>query len=205
MAASRYRSRIVKAMPNAVSIDPGYAARGEGNALAFFERGYVVRHCFERYVKGKPRTRWPLPPSWRGDIVAEKPQQDGRTWKSTAKVPINLAWEGALIAGSYAGRFRAALYDYTPDQWKGSESKPSQHHRMWHEVLTEDERQVLGGQETEDAIEAACVELGKARGKITGDKAYAKACGSGYLMHNILDAVTLGCIHLGRMKKAGAR
>ena len=125
-------------------------------------------------------------------VVVEKPQPDSRTYSSVPTV-IELSWQGALVAGLYAGASGCPIQEYMPTEWKGSVAKPIAHSRLW-KILEPDERVLLGGDATLAQIERA-----KDRGALArwapGRTYYPET----WLMHNILDAVALGCFHLGRI------
>lgn len=174
-----------------LAIDPGSA--GEGNACAFFQswggRVALSSVWFERLATpfvGRPHVE---------TIVVERPAYQGlRSDQARVQDLLNLAWSGALLAGAYAGRDGAELVEYTPAQWKGSEQKPIQHYRLW-QVLEPAERAVLGGAATERRILAAR-EKGALKRWPAGGKWYGTWTG-----HNLLDAVALGCHHLGRLER----
>lgn len=171
-----------------LAVDPGFAKRGEGCALASFAKRELVDCWFERSCK--PFTRAIVSPRV---VVVEVPQFDGRPAGSL----IELTAEGLLLAGLYAGAsWPCVVRQRTPKQWKGSEHKPTQHARLW-EILTPDERELLGGDATHEKIL-------QARRKGALDR-WAKAGGAYYpgkwLVHNQLDAVALGCVELGRLAK----
>lgn len=191
-------------MTGVIAIDPGYASDGEGCACAYFgENGRVCGTWFMR-----PREAYtlfaPLPEmsvlghrlAHTGVVVVEQPQQDGRTYGIPPEVLAKLSWDGALLAGLYAGRACCEVRAYTPSQWKGSLAKAAHHSLMW-KVLTEDERVDLGGDATWRVIDAACERGALARWKPRKDYYYPKD----WATHNLLDAVALGLTHLGRMKK----
>lgn len=168
-----------------IAIDPGYA--GQGNAVAEFLHGFLYDTWFNH-----------LPcVGQRADVVViEKPQQDARSENVPPKILINLAWEGALLAGAFCGRDGARLVAYTPSEWKGSTPKPVHHKRLWR-VLSAAEQKVLGGAATEQAIDAACRKGASKRWGITGAKCYPAS----FDTHNLLDAAALGAFHLGRIGK----
>lgn len=190
---------------NLLAIDPGYA--GAGNACAAFEAGVLVETWFEKAVTFAPRapagparaTRWAAAAGYFHEIVIERPQQDGRSRGVPPDTLIRLAWAGALLAGAFAGRDGAPIVEYTPSEWKGSEPKPVQHARLW-TVLAEGERARLGGEATYRTIMAACEKGALKRWAIAGAACYPRS----FTLHNILDAVALGCVHLGRLRKAGS-
>ncbi len=188
---------------NQIVIDPGYA--GRGNACGAFEDGRLTCVWFE-IVTSTPRTVATLPAKsfseykfeagFADEIIVERPQQDARSARIPPAILMRLAWEGALLAGAFAGRDGARIIDYTPSEWKGSEPKPVNHKRLW-KVLDDDERAVLGGDETRVAIEAACEKGALKRWGIAGAACYPKA----FDTHNLLDVAAIGCFHLGRLEK----
>ena len=160
-----------------IAIDPGTSAKGKGCACALF-RGDTLTATY--YARPAAWAHLPVV----GMVVVEKPQIDKRTHASAPAV-LELAWQGALVAGALVGRDRATLMALTPAQWKGSTPKPVCHHRVW-VTLSQAERKTLGGDATARAIDAA-VERGALD---RWGKAGAAYC-VGY-DHNIMDAVCLG-------------
>ncbi len=176
---------------NALAIDPGYAKKSKGCACAVAFSGILTRVWFERArdFLGKP-----------GEVdldfvIAEQPQQDGRSWSVPPAVLIKLAWEGAKLAGLYAGAGFAELRDPTVADWKGSEAKPAMHRRLW-QVLSLAEMNVLGGAATGTRIRKAC-EAAALKRWAPGN--YYGAWDG----HNLLDAAALLMCELGRLKKVG--
>lgn len=191
---------------NIIAIDPGVA--GEGNACASFAGGALTGVWFERVAhkgKLKRRTRGspcgaPLGGIKIDDVIIERPEfQGARTTSARPKDLMDLSFEGAMLAGAYAGRDGAQVISYTPTEWKGSEPKPVQHLRMWEDALTEDEREILGGDDTYARIVKACERGSLKRWKISGAECYPRT----WTMHNVLDAVALGLVRLGRLEKTG--
>jgi hypothetical protein len=191
---------------NTLAIDPGYA--GKGNACAAFASGELAETWFERAVTFGPNKPPPRAVDARkraqharaaghfDEVVWEKPQQDARSRAVPPEILISLTAAGALLAGAFAGRDGARIIEYRPSEWKGSEPKPVMHRRMW-KILSAAERRILGGDATDQAIRAA-QEKGALRAwKIPGAACYPKA----FDTHNILDAVALGCVHLGRLAR----
>jgi len=177
---------------NVIAIDPGYSARGEGCACAHTIDG-VLRHAWSTRppcTVGHGLITGPLV------VIVEKPQQDSRSWGLPPSTLINLAWEGALLAGLYAGRFGGSVVAVTPSTWKGSVSKPVAHGRLW-EVLTPAEREVLGGDDTARRIEAAKRKGALDRWGKPGVRYYPRTWGG----HNLLDAAALALTHVGRLTK----
>lgn len=174
--------------PSFVAIDPGYAKRGGGCAVAWFEQGTLSSVYFER------PDNWVYFGATLSFVLVEQPQYEGgTTGRSTRISPetlMRLSWEGALLAGLYAGAAGCKVIAKTPRQWKGNERKPQQHAALW-AVLSEAERQVLGGARTGNVIEAACE-----RGALKKGYEYPTA----FVTHNLLDAAAMGCKHIGRLK-----
>jgi len=179
---------------DALAIDPGYGRKTGGNACAGVVGGTLIAAWFERpehflhiVEKGD-----------YGYVIAEQPQQDGRSWEVPPAVLISLAWQGALLAGLYAGAAGAQLLDPTVTEWKGSENKVPMHRRLWR-ILTPAERLVLGGMETERAIAAAVEKGALCRWSKSGAELYP----SKFTTHNLLDAAALLMVALGRLEKIG--
>ncbi len=181
-------------MTAVLSIDPGYAKRGNGNALALTLDGHLIDTWYERSCTDRAGSHTSVLEA----VVIEQPQQDGRSWAVPPAVLIKLAWEGMRLAGTYAGLYQARLYDPTVNEWKGSEAKSVQHARMW-AGLTAAERAVLGGDATWRQIEAAR-EKGALKRWAPHPTAYYPAK---FLTHNLLDAVCLNKWHLGVLPKVG--
>jgi len=95
----------------------------------------------------------------------------------------------------YVGR-GATLIEVTPSAWKGTEPKPQHHARLW-EVLTPEERAILGGMATARAIADAVRKGALSRWGKPGASYYPRS----FTTHNLLDAAALGCWHLGRLQK----
>jgi hypothetical protein len=172
-----------------ITIDPGYSAASGGCACAWFDAGRLGDAWFER------------PEQWRdcrriaSDIIVEQPQQDGRSWAIPPAVLMRLSWDGALLAGLYAGACGARVTAVTPSAWKGSIAKPVQHRRVW-SVLDAVERAVLGGDAVGLAIDAACRKGALDRWGKPGVRYYPAS----FQTHNLLDAVAMGVLRLGRVK-----
>lgn len=182
-----------------LAIDPGVA--GEGNACAWFECDELLETWFERVPKrvedaGTPRA---VGTQHCDCVVIERPQQDERSRSSRPKDLIDLAWEGALLAGAFAGRDGTPIVALTPTAWKGSESKPAMHARLWITVLNGHEREILGGEDTWRVIQKAREKGALDRWSRPGASYYPRT----WTMHNKLDAVCLGAVFIGRMRKVG--
>lgn len=180
-------------IPSLLAIDPGYAARGPGNACAAFEDGVLVAHWFVRAGRALKR------PPWLADVVVlELPQtrRRGTGAQATAETLIKLTAEGCLLAGIYAGASGGRVELLTPSRWKGSVPKPIQHKQLWAR-LSVAERALLGGIDTYPQILTA-VDRGAASRWTPGKSWYPRD----WMMHNTLDAVCLGATYLGRI---GAR
>lgn len=178
---------------NALAIDPGYGRKTGGNACALARSGVLVRAWFERPSDARKGYARDL-----DHVIAEQPQQDGRSWDVPPGVLIRLAWDGALLAGLYAGANGAKLHDPTVSEWKGSENKVPMHRRLW-AVLSPAEREVLGGDKTTRAIIAAVEKGALCRWSKSGAELYP----SGFKTHNLLDAAALLMVALGRLEKVG--
>ena len=179
----------------ALAIDPGYAADSGGCACAYGERGELCYVMFQRPAEFARNE------AGRGEIehvIVEQPQQDGRSWNVPPAVLIRLAWDGAALAGLYAGASGAVLHAPTVNEWKGSENKVPMHRRLW-KILTVSERVVLGGIKTGNAIDAAAEKGALCRWSKSGAELYPKA----FKTHNLLDAAALLMWALGRLEKVG--
>lgn len=166
-------------------IDPGFAAH-KHCACALFDSGLLVDH-------------WQASPKeCRRDaigidrIIVEKPQKDDRTISSIAST-LELAWQGAMVAGIYAGRNDAKIIELTPSEWKGSLRKPTMHAKTW-KLLTPAERKILGGAATLAVIERAVERGALERWRKPGGEYYPRK----WTMADTLDAVSMGIIFYGR-------
>jgi hypothetical protein len=178
-----------------ISIDPGVA--GAGCACAAFNNETLEAVWFRRASRAPGLSERLADPC--DVVVVERPELQGRRTRSARPQDLmSLAWEGALLAGTYVGRDNATLVELTPRQWKGSVPKPICHARLWR-VLSIAEQNILGGMATEIAIEKA-VEKGalNAWGR-PGVSYYPKA----FTVHNLLDAAGIGCFYLGRLTNEG--
>lgn len=175
-----------------VAIDPGSA--GRGSAWAAFDARGVLRAVGFATAGTAAVVIAQLGPSAAARIVVERPAYQGaRSRGAHVGDLINLAWDGAALAYLLAGRLRGDVTERTPAQWKGSEPKPRQHARAWR-LLTYAERDVLGGDATHLAIERATERGALDRWKKPGVTYYPRA----FIAHNLLDAVALGLVTLGR-------
>lgn len=177
-------------MTTLLAIDPGHA--GAGNACAQFGEGRLLGAWFDRAPEaadlGAAADR----------VIVERPEYQGRRSQNARPEDLmNLAWSGALLAGVYVGR-GATLIEVAPSAWKGTEPKPQHHARLW-EVLTPDERVILGGMATARAIADAVRKGALSRWGKPGALYYPRS----FTTHNLLDAAALGCWHLGRLQKRG--
>lgn len=182
---------------DAVAIDPGYGRKTGGNACALACVGILRDAWFERPYGARARPHL-LDYATLAHVIAEQPQQDGRSWTVPPAVLISLAWQGALLAGIYVGANGAELHDPTVREWKGSENKVPMHRRLW-SILSPDEREVLGGDKTTRAITAACEKGALCRWSKSGAELYPSA----FTTHNLLDAAALLMVALGRLEKVG--
>ncbi len=179
---------------NALAIDPGYARKSGGCAVALLTGGELERVWFKRAKDFSANAvLWDV-----SHVVVEQPQQDARSWGVPPAVLIKLAWEGAALAGLIAGSSGARLHCPTVSEWKGGEKKPAHHARLW-AVLSEAERAVLGGVATYAVIKAACQKGALCRWKLPSDQLYP----STFKTHNLLDAAALLMWALGRLTKEG--
>ncbi len=180
---------------SALAIDPGYSKYGDGNACALGIHGKLSRVWYEGSDDWRPSN------AARGElahVIIEQPQQDGRSWAVPPAVLIRLAWEGASLAGLYAGASGAKLQCPSVSAWKGSEAKPAMHRRLW-KALEPSERVVLGGERVGAAILKACEAGALCRWKKAGADLYP----SSFKTHNLLDAAALLLWALGRLEKKG--
>ncbi len=167
------------------AIDPGnVAARGHSNYLAHFDNEELIDICPTTWQSMRLE-------AYPDVVVIEKPQQDGRSTRVPPRVLIDLAWNGALLAGALRPR---SLVCYTPNDWKGQVSKPVHHLRLWR-VLSTIERKCFPA-DTEERIRKGAEATARAAGKL---KNYS------FEAHNLLDAVGLGLFYLKRIGKGGAR
>lgn len=178
---------------NVIGIDPGYAKSGRGNAVVLVEEGWLAQAWFER--SGDFDVLLTLGSGYAlHSIIIEKPQQDGRSWAVPPEVLINLAWEGAVLAGKYAGAYEATIQCCSPYEWKGSEHKPIQHARLW-KSLSGFERAVLGGDQCGEEIVRAQRKGALDRWSRPGGAYYRKS----FFAHNLLDAAAMVMRHQGRV------
>lgn len=180
--------------PSVIAIDPGYAMRGKGCACAAVVHGVLESVWFARPDAAHVHHKCERPASIT--VIVEQPQQDARSWGIPPATLIKLAWDGALLAGLYAGELGCNVVAVTPSQWKGSAPKPVAHGRLW-EVLTPAERAILGGDETEARIAAAKRKGALDRWGKPGVSYYPRNWDG----HNLLDAAALALTHTGRLKK----
>ncbi len=185
-----------------VAIDPGYAEAGKGCACAAFVDGRLVEVWFERPVTFKaapePRPRTHVVRGAFDLVLIEALGERGPGDGVKVGTLVKLAWNGALLAGSFAGRDQCPIVALTPKEWKGSEPKPAHHWRLW-AALDASERKVLGGTCTERAIAAAREKGALSRWSRPGAAYYPRA----FDTHNLLDAAALGATYLGRLAKLG--
>jgi hypothetical protein len=179
---------------NILTIDPGYAAKGDGCACCASRDGLIVEAWFERPTRGDNL-------AMRANIaidrvIVEKPQQDGRSWGVPPEVLIELTWAGVALGGFYAGAHGAAFAGTCPSDWKGSEAKPVNHGRLWG-ILSDVECAILGGSPTERQIKAAKRKGALERWAKAGGEYYPKS----WLGHNLLDAAAINAVVTKRLKK----
>ncbi len=184
---------LIPRLANGLAIDPGYEKKGGGCACAEAVGGKLARAWFERASDFEPCVVESM-----AHVIVEQPQQDARSWGVPPAVLIKLAWEGAALAGLYAGASGAQLHTPTVSEWKGGEKKPAHHARLW-AVLSPAERAVLGGEKTYAVIKAACQKGALCRWKLPSDELYP----STFKTHNLLDAAALLMWALGRLTKEG--
>lgn len=178
-------------MSTLLAIDPGGAKKGCSGAL-FRDRALV--DMFER-VTAQDAT------FLVHDLVIERPQQDGRSRAVPPRVLMDLAWQGALVAGAFIGQ-GATLREFTPSEWKGEIHKALHHARILESGALEPiECRVL--EEYADtsvflAVQEARKKAALARWGVPG---YSRSS----RLPDVLDAVALGLFALGRITKEGFR
>lgn len=126
-------------------------------------------------------------------IVVERPEYQGQ--RGRPKDIIDLAWAGARMAYALSSLLSAPVRELPPSRWKGTVPKPQHHARLW-DVLTPGERVILGGAKTLSVINRAVAKGIATRWSKPGASYYGAN-----KIHNILDAVALGCFDLGRLEK----
>lgn len=179
---------------NIISIDPGYAKKGEGCAVATI---HAVRGL--QFVRFERPEKWDRAQSYAQHhnvtpdvIIWERPQHRARDDKY-ANVPpetlIGLAVAGATLAGLYAGAYGAAIVEVHPSEWKGSLPKPVQHKALWAR-LTDAERATFG--DAQVAITRAIIDAIERGARDRWAKDGASYYPSKFTAHNLLDAVGIG-------------
>lgn len=170
-----------------IAIDPGYAARGPGCAVAIFVGSRLSQAFFARPEKVRIA-------ALKGvlEVVWECPQVDSRSRMSVPAI-VQLAAVGGTLAGMYAGACSSRAVPVSPSEWKGATPKPVHHLRLWR-ALRVAEHDLLGGVDTELAIEAACRKGALDRWGKPGASYYP----STWWTHNLLDAVGIGLWRIGR-------
>ena len=177
-----------------IAIDPGYAVKGDGCAVAIFTSSAIPNTillrgtCFDRPEIVRDRC---IAIESIVRVIWECPQLDARSRRATPAV-VGLAATGGELAGLYAGANAGTIERVTPAQWKGSVPKPIAHARTWR-VLTPHEREILGGATTEAAIAAAQKKGALDRWGKDGARYYPAR----FTMHNLLDAVGIGLWAIG--------
>lgn len=183
-----------------LAIDPGYTriARSrtkwtDRNAVAWFYNGELQYGAYWSEMDAFARVSVAAPDT----VVIEKPTAYSTGAPGRGQAPgeknvppndlIDLAAAGFLLAG----RFRCPVVELLAERWKGSIAKPVCHRRML-AVLTPAERALLPAGSEAKVAEAVRV-LG-----VTGK------CPS-YKWHgvDVLDAVSLGLVYLGRLDLGG--
>jgi hypothetical protein len=123
-------------------------------------------------------------------VLWERPQVDARTRVSVPAI-VDLAVEGATIAGIMAGVLGCPIQAVTPSTWKGSVPKPLHHARLI-QALNRSEVAILP-EGSQDRIRAACAAMRNRPGR-PGATYYGSWDG-----HNALDAAGLGAWKVGRL------
>jgi hypothetical protein len=171
-------------------IDPGYSRSGRGCALAMFYWDALEAVWFERFSEQSPAKRCNVKLSV---VQWEQPQADGRN--ADGDVLIRLASEGASLAAAYAVVCGGRVESVTPHAWKGSKPKPVQHAAVWR-ALTNQERECFAQPENvAGAISKAVSKGALERWKRPGAAYYPRS----FPEHNLLDAVAMGLVQLGRI------
>lgn len=146
-----------------------------------------------------PSHEMPRPSSPYCDVILEKPQADGRSM--TTDDAIALTEAGANLARAVAGR-EHSVRAVTVREWKGGVPKPIHHARLW-AVLTDAERDILGGLATARAIQLACergaVDRWAKDGKLFYRARELPTVDGLKITHDILDAAALLMFGLGRL------
>lgn len=177
-----------------LAIDSDFGQDGFGNACAHFHNRELHEVFFQRPPYGPDFVVRKLKYKIR-DVVIEKAQYDGRTVHKDPNTIIELNWQGCHVAAWYQAQHNARWHQYVPFEWNKGKHKPQTHWDVW-DVLSVRERELLGGESTLHAIQAACKRGAATRWKKgTWEK-------RGYLalpLADKLDAVGLGCRHLGRL------
>jgi hypothetical protein len=130
-------------------------------------------------------------------VVIEKPQMDGRSRKVPPRILINLAWNGALVAGAL---HPDRLVELTPSEWKGGINKHPHHLRIWRKLNRKEQH----------AIAAAISWLRKRPTHLTPDEVFELLRGAAenyartgkvtkHAFYDVLDAVGLVLRHLKRI------
>lgn len=176
-----------------IAIDPGYAKRGRGCAVARFD-DRVLRDVWYARPDGDVER---LRASDAGEVVWECPQLDARSRVNASSV-VALAAVGGVLAGLYAGASGCRALAVTPNDWKGSTPKPVAHARLW-ALLTYWERAVLGGDATGMLIADAQRRGALDRWGHDGASYYGKSAAA--TVHNLLDAAALGAWRVGRLPR----
>lgn len=189
--SSSARKPLISRKSTALAIDPGYSAKSGGCAVAHGKGGRLIAVRFMTVIDE-------VFDGSLDDVIVEQPQQDGRSDGVPPAVLIKLSWAGAKLAAYLAGANAAELHEPTPREWKGSEAKPNMHARLWWD-LGAAERRVLGGDETERQIEAACERGALCRWSKPGAALYP----STFTTHNLLDAAAILMWAYGRLEKVG--
>lgn len=211
-----------------LAIDPGLA--DPGNGCARFDGVTLVRAYFHRL----PRKSWALPEGETRDVrrvVIERPAYQGkRSDGAHAGDLMGLAWEGALLAGAYAGRDGAAIYELpaadVPDKAcmrHGTRGLLARRVLLTPAPACTCERGWKGSEPKPIHHARVWEELTLAERRVLGgDKTHAaieRACEKGALnrwgrpgasyyprafkTHNLLDAAALGLTFLGRIERVG--
>ncbi len=186
------RAPIAVVQVSLIAIDPG-GARKKCAVVHVNDLGHIDRYAFEVYRSG---TRLAMQLHIGGEVVVERPQQDGRSRSARPEDLIEIAWEGAKLAAAYAASGGSLLVELEPREWKGTEPKAMQHNRLWL-VLTPAERLVLGGDATRRAILTAR-EKGALKRWAPHSTAYYPRS---FVMADVLDAAALAMVYGGRLLK----
>lgn len=213
-----------------LAIDPGVAGEGCAVGVAHPHSGAIEDVWFERPrpLDGAVRATLTRHAQRVTQVLVERPVYQGeRSENARTQDLLDISWDGAMLAGMYAGRDQCPIVELPPSDttdarcpvhggkkyrkreagledctcqrgWKGSEPKPLMHGRMW-DVLTKRERGMLGGASTARMIESAIEKGGLSRWSKAGVDYYPKS----WTMHNKLDVACMIGVYTNRVQRVG--